>query len=552
MRTIVVLLAALAVGCSEQVSEVAAPQLSGMELLVQRYADAAAAGTSTNEVAAWRTALQADGSWADVDYTSRIRATWPTSAHLGRLRALAAAWRATGDRETLAAARSALGYWRMKRFDNPNWWWNIIGIPLSIGDAAVMLDAVFTDEERRDVITIMSVEEPDYAKTGQNFAWMAENRLRRGLLARDDGMVRTALDDILREVRMSEEEGIRSDWCFHQHGQQPQFGNYGLSFICDQARLSAILAGTDYAYPPEKLELVRKLASEGYAWILWKGRMDVSAMGRQLDRGYQVGKARAIDRAFTNLEASGWKRPAEPLGFRYFDRSAYAVYRTPTWMASVRASTHKIIGTETWINEDNVKGMCMADGALLTYVTGCEYDGALPLWDDWRMVPGVTGFVGKPVNREDSRNRRDDIVASGDRDRGMFEFTFEREGLTAHKKWTFDRGGVLCEGSGISLSGKSGDYEVATCVEQALAAQDAGVVFQKADASKFRNGPITYTVYAPPEAIRFEVAERKGNYNTFMQAHVSTPVSGRIFSLRILHGKNPSDASYRYRIDIGQ
>ena len=33
----------------------------------------------------------------------------------------------------------------------------------------------------------------------------------------------------------------------------------------------------------------------------------------------------------------------------------------------------------------------MADGALMTYVTGHEYENALPLWDDWRMVPGVTG-----------------------------------------------------------------------------------------------------------------------------------------------------------------
>ena len=159
-------------------------------------------------------------------------------------------------------------------------------------------------------------------------------------------------------------------------------------------------------------------SGEGYAWITWKGMMDISAMGRQLDFGMQAGKAKGVARAFADLERSGWTRPPDPVGFRYFNCSAYAVYRTANWMASIRASTPKIIGTETGINEDNVKGMCMADGALLTYVTGREYD-------------------------------------------------------------------------------------------------------------------------------------RTGDYSTFMRAHIPTPVSGKVFSLRILHGKCPKGASYRYRIDTG-
>lgn len=524
-------------------------QFADLDKLTVRYADAVAARARTNEVAVWRTSIREDGSWADIDYASKIRATWPTANHLFRLSALAAAGRATGNKETLAAAHAALGYWCRKRFGNPNWWWPTIGIPLYLGNAALLMDAVLTEKERGDVVWIMTVG-GDSHMTGQNFAWMAENRLRRGLLARDGKVVRKALADMLSVVRMGNPEGIRSDWCFHQHGAQPQFGNYGLSFLCDQARLSVILAGTEFAYPPEKLELVRRLAGEGYAWITWKGMMDISAMGRQLDCGMQAGKAKGVARAFADLERSGWTRPPDPVGFRYFNCSAYAVYRTANWMASIRASTPKIIGTETGINEDNVKGMCMADGALMTYVTGREYDGALPLWDDWRMVPGVTGYLGKPVMRKDSRNQMDDIVASGDGERGMFAFTFAREGLTARKKWTFDRGGVLCEGSGITAT--DGRYEVATSVEQAMAAPDAGVVYRRPDASCFRNGAITYTVYAPPEEIRFELADRTGDYSTFMRAHIPTPVSGKVFSLRILHGKRPKDASYRYRIDIGK
>lgn len=115
-------------------------------------------------------------------------------------------------------------------------------------------------------------------------------------------------------------------------------------------------------------------------------------------------------------------------------------------------------------------------GALMAYATGREYENVFPLWDDWRMIPGVTAYLGKPVVRKDSRNRRDDIRAGTRGDGGFFEFTFEREGLVAHKKWTFSPDGIVCEGSGISAS--DGAYEVATCVEHAWGAPDAGVVEQ--------------------------------------------------------------------------
>ncbi len=519
----------------------------GMDLLVSRYADAAAAVQDVSCAAGLRTALKADGSWGDIDYSDRSRSEWPVGAHVRvRLRILAADWRRNGSRESLEAAHRALGFWLERRFDNPNWWWNIIGVPMSLGDAGLMMGGELTDEERRGIIELMTVKEPGYAKTGQNFAWMSENRLRRGLLARDEALVKSALKDVLREVRMGKTEGIRSDWGFHQHGEQPQFGNYGLSFIVSQSRLATLLAGTGFEYPPEKLELVRNLASEGYSWICWKGMMDVSAMGRQLHRDAQRTKAAGVERAFANLEKTGWTRPAPRLGFRYFDKSAYAVYRANGFMASVRASTPRIIGTETWINEDNAKGMCMADGALMAYATGREYENVFPLWDDWRMIPGVTAYLGKPVVRKDSRNRRDDIRAGTRGDGGFFEFTFEREGLVAHKKWTFSPDGIVCEGSGISAS--DGAYEVATCVEHAWAAPNAGVVEQSDAVSRFRNGAFVYTVHAPKDAIRFELAEREGNFNTFMLAHEPSPVKGRVFSLRILHGKAPADAAYRYEI----
>ncbi len=532
-------------------SDKTAAQDDGFSLLSDRYAAALTSGQNVSDAAEIRASLREDGSWPDIDYSSKVRSSWPAAVHVKpRLMTLAADWRVNGNRESLEAAHRALGFWLKHRFKNPNWWWNDIGVPMFVGYSALMMDGELTDEERRGVIELMTVNEPKFAKTGQNLAWMAGNRLRRGILARDEKLVRGGLADILGVVCLGQKEGIQSDWCFHQHGSQPQFGNYGLSFLSDQSRLACILAGSDFEYPREKLELVEKLASEGYSWICWKGMMDVSAMGRQLQKGSQRQKASTVERSFRDLEKTGWRRPSPRTGFRYFDKSAYAVYRTEGFMASVRASTPKIIGVETTINEDNTKGMCMADGALMTYVTGREYYDVFPLWDDWRMIPGVTAYLGKPVVRKDSRNRRDDISAAAEGRGGRFEFTFEREGLVAHKKWTFSPSGVVCEGSGITAT--DGNYEVVTCVEHAHAARNATVVYQKENESRFRNGNLVYTVFAPKEAIRFELAEREGDFKDFMRACHPTPAKGKVFSLRIVHGVKPTDASYRYTITVNK
>ena len=167
-----------------------------------------------------------------------------------------------------------------------------------------------------------------------------------------------------------------------------------------------------------------------------------------------------------------------------------------------------------------------------------------------RMTCGIIIAVLAMVGGTVVAASEESLAALASRDGGSFEFTFEREGLVAHKKWTFSPSGVVCEGMGISAA--DGSFEVATCVEHAQAAENAGIVYQKDSESCFRNGALVYTVCAPKEAIRFEVSEREGDFNTFMLSHGSVPVRGKVFSLRILHGKKPVDAAYRYIVSVDE
>jgi len=502
-----------------------------------------------DEAKSARDTMGPDGSWPDIAYDDRCtRSLWPPAKHLNRTLSLACAWRQTDDAASLDACRKALTKWRAAKCTCPNWWWPTIGVPQLLGNIALALEPVLTDEERAWFAAELVRAATAQDMTGQNLVWVKQIALMRAVLLRDAAAAENAVKVIRNQVCVSSHEGIQQDWCFHQHGHQPQFGNYGLSFICEQATNAKLFDGTFLAFDKSSIGVLRSLAENGFAWTLWNGRMDVSAMGRQLFPQAQEKKARAVLGAFDDLEACGWKRPDDLGGLRFFDRSEYAVFRTNRWMASVRASSPTVIGVETDINEDNVKGQCMADGALMTYVTGREYEDVFPLWDDWRMIPGVTGYLGKPTRRGDARNCGKGLRRVAAETGDALEMDFRREGLSVHKRWAFDGEGVTCTGDGITAT--DGNFDVATCVEAAHAASDAGVVYQRDDVSCFRNGPLLYTVWAPRDAIRFEVAERKGDFRDFMMSLPSTPVAGRLFSLRIMHGKLPKAAAYRYRIHL--
>lgn len=511
-----------------------------------KYGHAAMTAANGCDLDALVASINGDGSWSDIDYESNLRSNWKCCRHIRNTLNLAYAWYFNKNDDYLQAALKSLDYWRRLNPVNPNWWWNVIGVPMILCRVALALDSVLEGDRRTWLAEAINVEEPQYAKTGQNFVWMAEVRFCRGLFLRDEELIKGALNDILSVVVVVDEgEGICRDWSFHQHGKQMQFGNYGLSFICDHSRLLCHLNGTVFDYPSEKKAIIASLASEGYSWISWKGMLDVSCLGRQIFPNAQRNKCKSIETAVEDLKTLGYELPPRK-GFRAFPYSAYAIYRTENWMATVRASTATIIGVETHVNEDNTKGMCMADGALFTYVTGREYENVFPLWDDWRMVPGVTAYAGKPLERKRQMNETEDVEAFETEDGGVFSFTFKREGLTARKKWTFRENGVLCEGSGITA--EDDGYEVMTSIEESLACDNAAVVYEKPDEICIRNGNIEYIVYAPRETVHFEVADRSGSFSEFMQALDEEIVSGKVFSLRISHGYAPKNANYRYEI----
>ena len=423
---------------------------------------------------------------------------------------------------------------RIAKFDplrpkDRNWWVNEIGYPHALGVAAAKYREWLTPDEKRLVLDYMARTPRTNRRTGQNKAWIAAVNYYRATLENDEAAKTNAIAEIRSTFEIGGGEGPREDGSFSQHGNQPQWGNYELHFVETAAEFARYLGAE------ERVTLGRLF--DAYGWVVYGGCLDVGSAGRQFAPGLLRRKGSRIRNA---ADALGFTL-GEAKGFRYFPCAAQAVYAGDGWRASVKMSTRKIIGTESY-NGDNAKGAYAADGALYFYSRGDEYEDVFPLWD-WRHVPGTT--VAEIPGGENlgtgsrSFNEADNIQVEG----AKVVLELKRGELHAYKSWAFDKRGVIAKGWDITSNDR--ETRVVTTVEQTAV---------KGAVEEIREGGTTVIVH---DGKRYEIkggkvivnrGRRKGDWREIMKRRPSTPAEGEILEILIDHGTAPADAAYEYRI----
>ncbi len=517
--------------------------------------------------------LGADGRWSDIDYESKARSGWPPAQHWQRIQAMATVYARTGtgaaDRATLlAAVHRAFGHWIVRDYLCTNWWFNQIGVPKIVGATLLLLGDAATPEEFH-YGTQVSLARYPIKLTGQNKIWLAGNTLMRGLLLRDETLIRAGIDAIWDEIEITTKEGLQPDFSFHQHGAQQQFGNYGLAYAVNMAIWARVLDGTRWQLSPAKLDALRSYLLEGQAWISWHGAMDISACGRQLMPGSPLDKASTITRvmrqamifdqvrapdyaAFVARNEAGGANTLT--GFRHFWRSDYAVFRRPEFMATLKMSSNRVIGTERE-NQENLSGYHLGDGALYLYRRGDEYIDIFPLWN-WNRVPGVTCAQTVQPEFVVSHMKSDFVGGLSKGDAGLAALDYRRDGVSAKKAWFFHRDAIVCLGADIRGQSPAG---IATTLNQVhlrgpVRVIKAGRAEQFDTGERVVNGETTvehdgwrYTI-AAGSPVRIAALPAVGNWQNVYR-NPTTPtddVRGSLFTLWLDHGTEPTGASYAY------
>lgn len=509
--------------------------------------------------------VTAEGAWTDINYADTKRSGWEPKLHAERILELAKLYYSEGtehyrSEKISRAIHAALAYWFSAKPECRNWWYNEIGVPKTLGAAFILLEEQLSAEEKQAAIEVM--EHAKFGMTGQNKVWLAGNVLIRGLLQNDARLVKAARDTIASEICTGRREGIKDDWSFHQHGPQQQFGNYGLAYISGMGFFGRLFRGTAYAFDERQMAILHSLVDKGYRWVIWNRYMDVGSLGRQFFHHAQVHKAYGLAFAAADLGMGGFPKAGNPLvGHKHFDDSDYTVHRSKDWMGTVKMSSHRVVGTEL-VNEDNLKGYYLGDGATYFYVRGDEYLDVFPFWD-WRKIPGVTSYEDQspvPTVRERKSNNSTFLVGGlSDGRRGMSAMELDRDGLKAYKSYLFADDYVVCLGAGIRSDTA---LCVTTSIDQRLKSGDLSVwaegKWRKVEGRehfvqndmRFFHDRTGYIIIGMDTLVA-EAGQRAGRWCDFMKMYKPVTVEGEVVSLHLRHGVRPKEATYQYIVFPG-
>ena len=138
---------------SISVTSVDADATGDMEIIRERVLRPYNTPVGINRILQIVDPIRPDGSWPDIDYNDLDRANWIAPDHLSNLRLMAQAYTAKsseqrGNPDLAKAIHASLNYWLANDFQNPNWWFNEIGVPRALAPILLMLDDELTDEQR--------------------------------------------------------------------------------------------------------------------------------------------------------------------------------------------------------------------------------------------------------------------------------------------------------------------------------------------------------------------------------------------------------------------
>ena len=485
--------------------------------------------------------LPGEEQWADIDYSDSNRGSWQPSLHLSRLCALARVWNTPGhplykSQRLKEICDSVALWWARNDVHNPNWWWNEIGIPRKAGIYLLLMGDDAPQPVRESFMKILARSNVEPRFTGQNLVWIAGIVLMRAALSGDAALVWQMKDIIQSTVQVTDKEGLQDDWSFHLHGHMLQFGNYGLSFFDSIAFWMRVLSGTPWEFSRESKEIIAGFGNNGLLWCFWGGYMDPSMRGRHVFPGSGRGKDLAFGIARENLAAAGigiegrfagGRNLGGPTGGRYFPRSDAGIWRTKKWYSSVRMHSGRTLGYEM-TNGENLGGYYSADGALLTMVSGSEYDDIFPCWDWWK-VPGVTAPDGSGLTPVADPRQAANATShvGGLSSLGVMATTMElaRDSLHAFKSAFFFDDMVVNLGAGIRTAGSR---DLATAVEQNYLQPG----FRQRGNAAF-NGSCAYVVLDGDAAV--STGPQAGKWNRMEPSLPDTLVVRDIFKMWIRH-----------------
>jgi len=355
------------------------------------------------------------GKWNDINYACQDRQIWEALEHFKRLGIIAAVYFKQKSQAQKISLINGLCFWFKEKRENPNWWWNQIGLPEKMIPVVLVIYDELDIKEQNDVLSVYSPEVDAWA-TAANKAWLAKNVIIHGILIKSIECIKKG--SLLMEstvcIADKGKEGIQPDFAYTQHGMQLYNNGYGKSFILTITWWAWFLEGTEAEFSNESIVLLSDFMLSGNRLMCRYDTIDFSSQSREIVRGYRknIDLSMHIYDEVINLLAVLDKRDKKAQEYqklseyinrerntygaehnKMFNSVGYMTHLRDGYYASVRMGSDKILGGDalygTCINGENLLDGFGSYFLCVYMVDGYEYKNIFPVWS-WAHLPGVT------------------------------------------------------------------------------------------------------------------------------------------------------------------
>ncbi|UDQ96701.1 polysaccharide lyase family 8 super-sandwich domain-containing protein [Lentisphaerota bacterium WC36G] len=512
-----------------------------------------------------------DGSYPDIDYKSRVESYWPAFNHLTRLQNEIQYnyFRLNGESFKKLAPEFAKSF-RYYLHQDPisdNWWFNEIGAPRHVAIISVYLLNYLTAGDLKKVVTLLS--RAKIKLTGQNRIWLSSNAFYRALLTKNDSLAKEALENIFSELKYANKtsEGIQVDNSIHQHGNQQQFGNYGLAFTRTMSYWLSVLNNTSLFPAKDKLSVLRNFMLNGQRWTCFNGYMDINCCNRQFYVDNLTGKTSALLIAYKQMASidktykdkyqafidSNEKHDRDNIltGNKYFYRSDFLFHRRKDFIFSVKMCSNRVIGAEAG-NGENQQGYYTGDGVYwLMTRNNSLYNNIFSVLD-WRKLPGATipqSDEKLPVlTWSGYKNKSDFVGGVSDGLNGCAVFEANRDGVTGLKSYFFcDDNAVFL---GANLKTKDKTKPLFTTVQQCLA---ENLEIREWGKNAVKANSVLYINLNPRHKMICEIKKQSGSWrNVYLYGSSDKVETKKILTIGFAHDDKVDSYAYAIMNNIGE
>jgi chondroitin AC lyase len=521
-----------------------------------------------------------NGSWSDIQY-SRVD-TFFAQSHLVRLKAMAYAYRNStnplyNNASLLTHIINGFEYWYNVKPTTTVWYDQDIDAPQDYMVALILLKGKISSAQLLKYSAYLVDRTAQYRGEGKNLTWISNITIYKGCIEDSYRLVDIgfrAVSSPLVIVTGKDDDGIKIDNSFHQHGAQLYSAGYGLSIMSDFTDAIELASGTEFinSFSNDRRRILSNVLLKGHQRLGYRNAMDFGAMGRNISRpsvnNYTNVSASLLDQMIagdpdSTFEYQAWKNnlsggayPTRYLGNYHFWKSDIMTHHGANYYMSAKIISLRTRGTES-INGENIKGYNLPFGSTQFLTQGDEYMNLFPVWD-WTRVPGATAENNQAATALNSYVDGTNVFGGGvsDAENGVLAYEHDYNGVKAKKSYFFlGADALLCLGTGITAS-KSNN--IVTSINQCYASGNVTI----------NNGTSTSTFtgtsqmfndikwvhhdnigYIFPNAgyMAIEKKRQEGHWSDINTLDGTTALQyTTVFSLWINHSSTPSNRSYYY------